>query len=186
MSDKPVVNKYLAGVGFGTEPSLSNIFPISTVILKRIKKRIDDFCPSCSFNDNDNLFMEKIKLAKDLFCLWNVSKKVNQHLPWICLSQLLSSFLGHKHLLWQVISASFNSRNSSSPWTIVFSGAQRTFTAFSATKVVISLFSWDILQLNRRWWCSLFEFLRTSVLSTSVSLPFLLKTELIRVIWGNE
>lgn len=38
MSDKPVVNKYLAGVGFGTEPSLSNIFPISTVILKRIKK----------------------------------------------------------------------------------------------------------------------------------------------------
>jgi len=94
MSDKPVVNKYLAGVGFGTEPSLSNIFPISTVILKRIKKRIDDFCLSCSFYDNNlyNLFMEKIKLAKDLFCLWNVSKKVNQHLPRICLSQLLSSF----------------------------------------------------------------------------------------------
>ena len=36
MSDKRVVNKYLAGVGFGTEPGLCNIFPISTVILKRL------------------------------------------------------------------------------------------------------------------------------------------------------
>ena len=49
MSDKPVVNKYLAGVGFGTEPSLSNIFPISTVILKRIKKTNRRFLSELQF-----------------------------------------------------------------------------------------------------------------------------------------